>query len=207
MIEATILSRKTSVPKNTKLLLQQEHIVKQITITQRVKGKQQNQNYCQSHNELCNVELLRRSPEQKDQKSEDINELKIVQQKLPQIKSQKGFSRSSKNVAPIQKNVIISYQTAANNSITQISNIQNSSNQQQETKPIINVNNFNNVSNLLQTSNLVSKQPNLSETEKKSSGIISQLQVLQQKQSSKRLPIPDSSNLSLSGWTDRSPIN
>ncbi|CAD8091230.1 unnamed protein product [Paramecium sonneborni] len=207
MIEATVLSRKTSVPKNTKLLLQQEHIVKQITITQRTKGKQQSQNQQQSRHEQQNAELLRRSPEQKDQKIEDNNEIKVVQQKLPLIKSQKGFSRSTKNIAPIQKNVIISYQTATNNSITQISNIQNQSNQQQETKPIIKVNNFNNVSNLLQTSTLVSKQPNSSETEKKSSAIISQLQTIQQKQVAKRLPIPDSSNLSLSGWTDRSPIN
>ncbi|CAD8163248.1 unnamed protein product [Paramecium pentaurelia] len=207
MIEATVLSRKTSIPKNTKLLLQQEHIVKQITITQRTKGKQQNQSQCQQHHESYNVELLRRSPEQKDKKTEDNIEYKIVQQKLPQIKSQKGFSRSIKNIAPIQKNVIISYQTATNNSINQISNINNSSNQQQDTKPIIKVNNFNNVSNLLQTSTLISKQPNSSETEKKTAGIISQLQTMQQKHTEKRLPIPDSSNLSLSGWTDRSPIN
>ncbi|CAD8063933.1 unnamed protein product [Paramecium primaurelia] len=207
MIEATVLSRKTSIPKNTKLLLQQEHIVKQITITQRTKGKQQNQSQFQQHHESYNVELLRRSPEQKDKKTEDNIEYKIVQQKLPQIKSQKGFSRSIKNIAPIQKNVIISYQTATNNSINQISNINNSSNQQQDTKPIIKVNNFNNVSNLLQTSTLISKQPISSETEKKTAGIISQLQTMQQKHTEKRLPIPDSSNLSLSGWTDRSPIN
>ncbi|CAK80695.1 unnamed protein product (macronuclear) [Paramecium tetraurelia] len=207
MIEATVLSRKTSIPKNTKLLLQQEHIVKQITITQRAKGKQQTQSQCQSHHELYNVELLRRSPEQKDQKTEDNSEYKLVQQKLPQIKSQKGFSRSNKNIGPIQKNVIVSYQTATNNSMTQLSNIQNSSNQQQDTKPVIKVNNYNNVANLLQTSTLVSKQPNSVETEKKTAALISQLQILQQKQSAKRLPIPDSSNLSLSGWTDRSPIN
>ncbi|CAK76601.1 unnamed protein product (macronuclear) [Paramecium tetraurelia] len=207
MIEAAVLSRKTSVPKNTKLLLQQEHIVKQITITQRAKGKQQNQNQCQSHHELYNVELLRRSPEQKEQKTEDNQEQRFVQQKLPQIKSQKGFSRSSKNIAPIQKNVIISYQTATNNSITQISNIQNTSNQQQDTKPTIKVNNFNNVANLLQTTTVLSKQPNSNETEKKSQAIISSLQQPLPKQTAKRLPIPDSSNLSLSGWTDRSPIN